>query len=230
MDQVDLIWKNGEFVPWDDAKVHVLSHGLHYGTGVFEGIRAYETERGPAVFRLPEHLDRLHKSAGVYYLEIPYSDEELRTATLELVARNGLSSCYIRPIVYRGYGSMGLNPLDAPVDVTIACWEWGVYLGEEGKRGGVRAKVSSWRRISPDSLIPHAKASGQYLNNVLAKIESMKAGYQEAILLDDHGHVCEGTGENIYIVTAGEIVTPGHHNSILDGITRRSIMQLAADL
>jgi branched-chain amino acid aminotransferase len=182
------------------------------------------------VFRNTEHLERLHRSADLYYMPVPYSVQELRAATLELVARNGLRSCYIRPIVNRGYGQMGLNPLDAPIDVTIACWEWGSYLGEEGVRNGVRAKVSSWRRISPDSLIPHAKASGQYLNSVLAKVESLKAGYQEAILLDDHGHVCEGTGENIYVVRDGEIATPGQHNSILDGITRRSVIQLASDL
>lgn len=230
MDQTDLIWMNGEFVAWEDAQVHVLTHGLHYGTGVFEGVRCYDTELGPAVFRNADHVERLLKSAELYYMEVPYSSSELQAATRELVARNGVSSCYIRPIVYRGYGSMGLNPTEAPVDVTIACWEWGTYLGDEGKLNGVRAKVSSWRRISPDSLIPHAKASGQYLNNVLAKVESLKTGYQEAILLDDHGHVCEGTGENIYIVTGGEIVTPGHHNSILDGITRRSIIQIAEDL
>ncbi len=182
------------------------------------------------MFRNAEHIDRLLRSAELYYMPVPYSAEQLRAATLELVARNGLRSCYIRPIVNRGYGQMGLNPLEAPVDVTIACWEWGAYLGEEGKRNGVRAKVSSWRRISPDSLIPHAKASGQYLNSVLAKVESVKAGYDEAILLDDHGHVCEGTGENIYIVRDGEIATPGQHNSILDGITRRSIIQIARDL
>ena len=230
MEPTDLIWMNGEFVAWEDAKVHVLTHGLHYGTGVFEGVRCYDTVLGPAVFRNAEHAERLLRSAEMFYMDVPYSAEQIRTATTELVARNGLRSCYIRPIVYRGYGSMGLNPLDAPVDLTIACWEWGVYLGEEGKRDGVRAKVSSWRRISPDSLIPHAKASGQYLNNVLAKIESVKAGYEEAILLDDHGYVCEGTGENIYIVRDGAIVTPGQSNSILDGITRRSVIQIARDL
>ena len=230
MEPTDLIWMNGEFVAWEDAKVHVLTHGLHYGTGVFEGVRCYDTTLGPAVFRNAEHVERLRKSAELYYMQIPFSDEELRAATLELIARNGLSSCYIRPIVYRGYGQMGLNPLDARVDVTIACWEWGTYLGEEGMRNGVRAMVSSWRRISPDSLIPHAKASGQYLNNVLAKVESVKAGYEEAILLDDNGYVCEGTGENIYVVREGEIATPGQHNSILDGITRRSIIQIAQDL
>jgi branched-chain amino acid aminotransferase len=230
VEPTDLIWMNGDFVPWEDAKVHVLTHGLHYGTGVFEGVRCYDTVLGPAVFRNAEHIERLRRSAELFYMPLPYSDEQLRAATLELVARNGLRSCYIRPLVNRGYGTMGLNPLDAPVDVTIACWEWGTYLGEEGMRNGVRAMTSSWRRISPDSLIPHAKASGQYLNNVLAKVESVKAGYEEAILLDDHGHVCEGTGENIYIVRDGEIATPGQHNSILDGITRRSIMQIAQDL
>jgi branched-chain amino acid aminotransferase len=230
VDPTDLIWMNGEFVAWENAKVHVLTHGLHYGTGVFEGVRCYDTVLGPAVFRNAEHIDRLLLSSKLYYMDVPFSAEELRTAMLELVARNGLSSCYIRPLVYRGYGSMGLNPLDAPVDVTIACWEWGVYLGEDGQRNGVRAKVSSWRRISPDSLIPHAKASGQYLNSVLAKVESVKAGYEEAILLDDHGYVCEGTGENVYIVRDGAIVTPGQSNSILDGITRKSVIQIARDL
>jgi branched-chain amino acid aminotransferase len=230
VDPTDLIWMNGDFVPWEDAKVHVLTHGLHYGTGVFDSMRCYETELGPAVFRGRDHIERLLRSAELYYMPVPYSLEELRAATLELVARNGLSCCYIRPIANRGYGQMGLNPLDAPVDVTIACWEWGAYLGEEGKRDGVRAKVSSWRRISSDSLIPHAKASGQYLNSVLAKVESLKSGYDEAILLDDHGHVCEGTGENVYIVRDGEIATPGQHNSILDGITRRSVIQIAQDL
>jgi branched-chain amino acid aminotransferase len=230
VEPTDLIWMNGEFVAWEDAKVHVLTHGLHYGTGVFEGVRCYDTELGPAVFRNADHVERLQKSAALYYMDVPYSAEELRAATLELVARNGMSSCYIRPIVYRGYGSMGLNPLEAPVDVTIACWAWGSYLGEAGKQHGIRAKVSSWERISPRSLIPHAKASGQYLNSVLAKVESLKAGYEEAILLDEHGHVCEGTGENIYVVRDGEIATPGQHNSILDGITRRSLMQIARDL
>jgi branched-chain amino acid aminotransferase len=230
VEPTDLIWMNGDFVAWEDAKVHVLTHGLHYGTGVFEGVRCYDTELGPAVFRNAEHAERLIRSAELYYMPVPYSAEVLREATLELVARNGMSSCYIRPIVFRGYGTMGLNPLDAPVDVTIACWEWGVYLGEEGASKGVRAKVSSWRRISPDSLIPHAKASGQYLNSVLAKIESTKSGYEEAILLDDHGYVCEGTGENIYVVRDGVIETPGQSNSILDGITRRSVIQIAQDL
>src|SRR4051812_34905847 len=221
---------NGELVAWEDAKVHVLTHGLHYGTGVFEGIRCYETKEGPAVFRHREHLERLYKSAELYYMPIPYELEELRQATHELIARNGLQSCYIRPLAFRGYGQMGLNPLEAPVDVTIAVWPWGAYLGEEGKRLGVRAKVSSWRRISPDSLIPHAKASGQYLNSVLAKIESLKAGYEEAILLDDEGNVCEGSGENIFVVRDGVVYTPPQTASILDGISRKSIIQIMRDM
>jgi branched-chain amino acid aminotransferase len=226
----ETIWINGEFVPWEEAKVHVLSHALHYGTGVFEGIRAYETERGTAIFRHQDHLDRLEKSSRLYYMDLPHPKEELREVTHELIARNGLKSCYIRPLVFRGSGPMGLNPLDNRVEAMIAVWEWGAYLGEEGKTQGVRAKVSSWRRISPDSLIPHAKASGQYLNSVLAKIESLKAGYEEAILLDDNGHVCEGTGENIFVVKDGVIHTPGQSSSILDGINRKSVIQIARDL
>ena len=230
MKQADLIWMNGDFVPWDEAKVHVLTHGLHYGTGVFEGVRCYDTEIGPAVFRHKDHIDRLYRSAELYYMPIPYEHEQIRQATLDLISRNGLRSCYIRPLAFRGYGVMGLFPLEAPVDVTIAAWEWGAYLGDEGKRDGIRAKVSSWRRISPDSLIPQAKASGQYLNSVLAKIESHKAGYEEAILLDDRGKVCEGTGENIYVVRDGIIHTPSLTNAILDGINRRTAITLARDL
>ena len=230
MSNADLIWMNGEFVAWEDAKVHVLSHALHYGTGVFEGIRAYETERGTAVFRHQDHLDRLDASCSLYYMDLPYPKEQLREATHELIVRNGFKSCYIRPLVFRGSGPMGLNPLENRVEAMIAVWEWGAYLGEEGQRNGVRGKVSSWRRISPDSLIPHAKASGQYLNSVLAKIEATKGGYDEAILLDDKGHVCEGTGENVFVVKDGVIYTPPQGASILDGINRKSIIQIARDL
>jgi branched-chain amino acid aminotransferase len=226
----DLIWMNGEFVAWEDAKVHVLTHALHYGTGVFEGIRAYETERGTAIFRHADHLDRLEKSCRLYYMDLPYSKEQLREATHELILRNGLKSCYIRPLVFRGTGPMGLNPLENRVEAMIAVWEWGAYLGEEGKRKGVRGKVSSWRRISPAGLMPHAKASGQYLNSVLAKIESIKAGYEEAILLDDKGHVCEGTGENVFVIKDGVIATPPQSASILDGINRKSVIRIARDL
>jgi branched-chain amino acid aminotransferase len=229
MEKAELIWHNGEFVPWEEAKVHVLSHGLHYGTGVFEGIRCYETERGPAIFRHRDHLDRLAKSAELYYLPLPHSIDEIAEATRELIRRNGLSSCYIRPLAFRGYGEMGLYA-DSPMEVTIAVWPWGAYLGDEGKQSGIRAKVSSWRRISPAGLIPHAKASGQYLNSILAKTESKKAGYEEAILLDERGFVCEGSGENIFLVRDGEIVTPPHAAAILDGINRKSVIQIARDL
>jgi len=230
VEQAELIWMNGEFVAWEDAKVHVLTHGLHYGTGVFEGVRCYDTEIGPAVFRHAEHVDRLFKSAELYYMPLPFTRAQLREATLDLIGRNGLRACYIRPLAFRGYGTMGLFPLESPVDVTIAAWPWGAYLGDAGKREGIRAKVSSWRRISPDSLIPAAKATGQYLNSVLAKIESHKAGYQEAILLDDHGHVCEGSGENVFVVRDGVITTPSLSASILDGISRKTAITLARDL
>jgi branched-chain amino acid aminotransferase len=230
VEQADLIWYNGELVAWEDAKVHVLTHGLHYGTGVFEGERAYETPRGTAIFRHDDHLQRLFKSAELYYMPIPYTLEELRAATHELIAANELRECYIRPIVYRGYGNLGLYPLDCNVEVSIAVWPWGAYLGEDGKLSGVRAKVSSWRRISHDALIPHAKASGQYLNSVLAKIEASKAGYQEAILLDAQGFVSEGSGENIYAIRDGQILTPPQTAGILDGISRKSVIQIARDL
>jgi len=220
---------NGEFVPWDDAHVHVLSHGLHYGSGVFEGIRAYETEWGTAVFRLREHLERFEKSAELYYLQCPHPPEELREATHELIRRNRLASCYIRPIAFRGYGEMGLYAQGVPIEVAIAAWPWDTYLGDEGKRDGVRAKVSTWRRISPDSLITQAKASGHYLNSILAKVETAQDGYQEAIMLDHSGMVSEASGENIFIVREGVIATPPP-GSILDGITRMSVITMARDL
>ena len=230
MEKSEWIWMNGEFVAWEDAQVHVLTHGLHYGTGVFEGIRCYETDQGPAVFRHREHLTRLANSAELYYLQLGYSPDELRTATHELIRRNGLQSCYIRPLAFRGYGEMGLYAQSAPVDVTIAVWPWGAYLGDEGKHNGIRAKVSSWRRISPAGLIPHAKASGQYLNSILAKTDAAQSGFDEAILLDEAGVVCEGSGENIFVIRDGELATPGHTASILDGISRNSVIQIAGDL
>ena len=230
MQQADFIWMNGELVRWEDAKVHVLTHALHYGSGVFEGIRAYETERGTAIFRHQDHLDRLRRSANLYYMELPYTLEKLREATHELIRVNKLRSCYIRPVAYRGYGEMGLFPLNTPVEVFIAVWPWGAYLGEEGQQNGIRCKVSSWRRMSSDSFIPQAKATGQYVNSILAKVETAKAGYDEAIMLDDHGNVSEGSGENVFVVRDGHIVTPPSSASILDGITARSVVQIAADL
>ena len=230
MQQADFIWMNGELVRWEDAKVHVLTHALHYGSGVFEGIRAYETERGTAVFRHQDHLDRLKRSAELYHMELPYTLEKLREVTHDLIRVNKLRSCYIRPVAMRGYGEMGLFPLNAPVDVFIAVWPWGAYLGEEGQKHGIRCKVSSWRRMSAASFIPEAKACGQYLNSILAKVETAKAGYDEAILLDVHGNVSEGSGENVFVVRDGHISTPHAAASILDGITARSVVQIAADL
>jgi branched-chain amino acid aminotransferase len=230
MNEADFIWMNGEIVRWEDARVHVLTHALHYGSGVFEGIRAYETTRGTAVFRHQDHLARLGRSAELYYMDLPYTQEKLREATHELIRRNQLRSCYVRPIAFRGYGEMGLFPLNTPVEVVIAVWPWGAYLGEEGQQHGIRVKVSSWRRMSPDSFIPQAKACGQYLNSILAKVESAKAGYDEAILLDDHGNVSEGSGENVFVVRDGVISTPPPTASILEGITSASVKQIAADL
>ena len=229
MEKSEWIWMNGDYVPWDEAKVHVLSHGLHYGSGVFEGIRAYETERGTAIFRHRDHLERLGKSAELYYMRLPHSLGELRDATHELIRRNGLASCYIRPIAFRGYGEMGLYAQAAPIEVFIAAWPWGAYLGEEGKRQGVRAKISTWRRISPDSLITQAKATGHYLNSILAKVETAREGYEEAIMLDHTGMVSEASGENIFVIRDGSIATPPA-GAILDGITRKSVIEIARDL
>ena len=229
MEKAEFIWQSGNFVPWDDARVHVLSHGLHYGTGVFEGIRCYDGERGPAVFRHREHIERFSDSARMYVLDLPFSTDEITEAVRELIRRNGLRDCYIRPLAFRGYGEMGLYAKTAPVELVIAVWPWGAYLGEAGKEYGIRAKVSSWRRISSSGLIPHAKASGQYLNSILAKTESANAGYEEAILLDERGFVCEGSGENIFVVKNGKVATPPQVASILDGITRKSVMQILED-
>jgi branched-chain amino acid aminotransferase len=229
VDQADLIWHNGELVAWEDAKVHVLTHGLHYGTGVFEGVRAYDTPGGPGIFRHQDHINRLFKSAQLYYMPIPYTQDEIRQATHDLLIANGLRECYIRPIAYRGYGTMGLYPLEAPVDVSIAAWPWGAYLGEDSGEHGIRAKVASWRRLPSDSVNPQAKATGTYLNSVLAKIEATKAGYEEAILLDPQGYVCEGSGENIFLVSDGKLLSPSLASGALDGITRRSLIQIARD-
>ena len=224
------IWMNGDLVGHEDAKVHVLTHALHYGTSVFEGVRAYETpDGGSAVFRHQDHIDRLFRSSGLYHMEIPYTKDQIRQATFDTITASGLKSCYIRPLVFRGAGPMGLYPLDCPVDVIIAVWAWGAYLGEEGKLNGVRARVSSWRRISSDALIPTAKAGGQYLNSILAKIEADKAGYEEAILLDSNGYVCEGTGENLFLVKGGVVHTPGFANDILEGINRAAAIEILRD-
>jgi len=223
------IWMDGSLVDWDDAQVHVLTHTLHYGCGVFEGIRAYETDRGPAVFRLTDHIRRLFASAKIFMIDIPYTVEEIVKATKETVRVNGLPSCYIRPIVYLGYGEMGLNPLPCPVQVSIAVWPWGAYLGDEGLAHGVRMKVSSWQRHSPNAMPPAAKGTGMYINSQMAKIEALKAGYDEAILLSPQGYVSECTGENIFLVNDGVITTPPTAAGALEGITQDSVATIARD-
>jgi len=223
------IWMDGSLVDWDDAQVHVLTHTLHYGCGVFEGIRAYETDRGPAVFRLTDHIRRLFASAKIFMIDIPYTVEEIVEATRETVRVNGLPSCYIRPIVYLGYGEMGLNPLPCPVQVSIAVWPWGAYLGDEGLAHGVRMKVSSWQRHSPNAMPPAAKGTGMYINSQMAKIEALKAGYDEAILLSPQGYVSECTGENIFLVNDGVITTPPTAAGALEGITQDSVATIARD-
>jgi branched-chain amino acid aminotransferase len=228
--EVEKIWMDGELVDWRDATVHVLSHALHYGSGVFEGIRAYETQRGAAVWHLDEHLNRLSRSAKLYHLDIPFSHDALVEATKEVVRANGLDACYIRPLAFRGYGEMGVNPLQAPVNVTIAVWPWGAYLGEEAMEQGARIKISSWRRNGPNSLPSAAKATGQYINGVLAKVESVKAGYDEAIMLNEQGYITDGSGENVFIVRGGVLTTPPISAGCLDGITRNVVMTLSRDL
>jgi len=228
--EVDKIWMDGELVDWRDAKVHVLSHAVHYGSGVFEGIRAYETSRGAAVWHLEEHLKRLFRSAKLYHMDIPYSVEAITDGVKEVVRANGLNACYIRPLVLRGYGEMGVNPLNAPVNVIIAVWPWGAYLGEDALEQGVRIKISSWRRNSQNSLPAAAKATGQYINSVLAKVESVKAGYDEAIMLNEAGMITDGSGENVFVLRDGVLTTPPIAAGCLDGITRQSVMTIARDL
>lgn len=228
--KTDKIWMDGEFVEWDEARVHILTHSLHYGCGVFEGIRAYPTETGPAVFRLTDHIVRLFNSAKIFMIDVPFSVEELIEATKATVRVNGLSECYIRPLVYLGYGEMGLNPLPAPVNVSIAVWPWGAYLGDEGIANGVRMKISSWQRHDPNAMPPAAKGTGMYINSSMAKVEALKAGYDEAILLSPQGYVSECTGENIFVVRHGKIITPPLSAGALEGITQSSVMTIARDL
>jgi branched-chain amino acid aminotransferase len=230
MRETEKIWMNGELVDWADARVHVGAHGLHYGTGVFEGIRCYETERGPAVFRLNDHLLRLENSAQLLYMELPYAVDELRSACHELLAVNGLPECYIRPIAFYGYGELGVHTKGNPVDVVIMSWPWGAYLGEEGQTAGIRVMISSWRRVGPNT-IPHvAKATGIYLNSMLATHEAARAGYDEAILLTEDGYLADGSGENIFVIKDGVVATPDLAASILPGITRNTVIQIAQDL
>ncbi|ADP77434.1 branched chain amino acid aminotransferase apoenzyme [Methanothermus fervidus DSM 2088] len=224
------IWFNGEFVDWKDAKIHVLSHVVHYGSSVFEGIRCYKNKKGSAIFRLEDHVKRLFESAKIYRMEIPYSEDEICDAIIETVKINNLEECYIRPIAFRGYGELGVNPQNCPVEVAIAAWEWGTYLGEEAIKNGVDVCVSSWRRMAPNTLPNIAKAGGNYLNSQLVKMEAIANNYDEGIILDYQGFVSEGSGENIFIVKDGILYTPPVHSSILIGITRDTVMKLAEDI
>jgi branched-chain amino acid aminotransferase len=229
MQATEKIWMNGELIDWDDAKVHVGAHGLHYGTGVFEGIRCYDTPQGPAVFRLRDHLERLHNSAKLLYMDLPYSVDELRDVCKDVICANGLPSCYLRPIAFYGYGELGVQARGNPVEVAIMSWPWGTYLGDDGLRNGIRVKVSSWQRIAPN-VIPHvAKATGIYLNSMLAVTEAINAGYEEAIMLTHDGYVADGSGENVFVIKDGVIYTPDLSAGILSGITRNTIIQIAQD-
>jgi branched-chain amino acid aminotransferase len=228
--KTEKIWMDGELVDWDDARIHILTHTLHYGTGVFEGIRAYPTDTGPAVFRLTDHIARLFNSAKIFLIDVPFTPDELIEATKMTVRVNGLPECYIRPIVYLGYGEMGLNPLPCTVNVSIAVWPWGAYLGADGIANGVRTKISAWRRHDPNAIPPAAKGTGMYINSSLAKVEAIKAGYDEAILLSPQGYVSECTGENIFLVRGGRIVTPPLSAGALEGVTQSSVMTIARDL
>ena len=230
MQETEKIWMNGALVDWADAKIHVGAHGLHYGSGVFEGIRCYETASGPAVFRLTDHLKRFEASARLLDMELPYTLDELRDASFELIAANGLPECYLRPIAFYGYGELGVSAAGNPIDTVIMSWPWGAYLGEDGLKNGIRAKISSWQRIGPN-VIPHvAKATGVYLNSMLAVSEANRAGYDEAILLTAEGFVADGSGENVFAIKNGVITTPPLSTSILPGITRDCIIQIAQDL
>ena len=228
MEEVDWIWMNGEFVEWKEARVHFLTHALHYGSAVFEGIRCYETQKGPAVFRLKDHLKRLYYSASVLGLKIPFKESELFDATIQLIKKNDLKECYIRPIAYYGYGQMGLNPIGAKVDVGIAAWPWGAYLGEDGIKNGVRVKISPWVRPPTNVMPTNAKVSGNYVNSIMAKVDAVESGFDEAILVDIKENLAECTGENLFIVNDNVLITPPTDN-VLKGITRESIVQIALD-
>lgn len=228
--KVDKIWMDGTLVDWDKAQVHVLTHALHYGSGVFEGIRCYETADGPAVFRLREHMERFERSAKMLFMDLGYSVDEMIEAVKDTIRANNLPACYIRPIAFRGYGIMGLDPIPTPVNVSIACWPWETYLGEDALKEGVDIGVSSWRQRGINSMPPAIKATGNYLNSSLARIEANQHGYNEAVMLNEEGKVCEGTGENLFIIRGGVISTPPVSDGVLEGITRDSIIVIASDL
>ncbi|MDR3052480.1 MAG: branched-chain amino acid transaminase [Coriobacteriales bacterium] len=228
--EAEFIWKNGKLIPWAEATTHILSHALHYGTAVFEGMRCYKTEAGSAIFRHEDHYRRLERSARLIGMDLPYSVDELVQATAELIKANGLTSCYIRPIAYRGYGAMGVNPRPAPIDVAIAVWPWDAYLGNEALENGIAVGISSWRQRSANSTPGGVKSSAGYLNSGLAHMEALDHGYGEAVLLNEAGAVAEGSGENIFIVREGKLATPALSDGILEGLTRNSVIELARDL
>ena len=228
--RTEFIWMNGKFVKWNDAQIHVLSHVLHYGSGWFEGIRAYKTKKGVAIFRLQDHIKRLEKSIRVYHTDMPYSVDEVCAATVQLLKKNKMSSCYIRPLAYRGLGEMGVNPMGCPMELIIAAWEWGRYLGKESIDEGVDVCVSSWNRISPNTLPSMSKASANYMNSQLVRMEAVRHGYEEGITLDSYGNIAEGSGENIFLVNDGVLSTPPAGASILPGITRHSVMTMAREM
>ena len=229
MEDDGVIWQNGEFVDWEDATTHVLTHGLHYGSGIFEGVRAYDTEQGTAIFRWDEHLDRFYQSGKPYDMEIGYDREELTEAAVEVLDRNDLDSAYIRPIAFYGYNSLGVSPKDCPVDVAVAAWPWGTYLGEDALENGIDVMISSWRKHASSQIPTNAKTTGLYVNSLLAGEEARRNGYAEAIVLNKEGNVAEGPGENLFLVRDGELFTPGLSESILDGITRDTVITLAEE-
>jgi branched-chain amino acid aminotransferase len=226
----DVIWMNGKLVPWDDATIHIGSHVIHYGSAVFEGVRCYSTPEGPAVFRLDAHTERLFNSAKIYRMDVPYSYEEMTRAQIETIAANKKEACYIRPIVYRGYEQLGVNPFPCPVDVAIMVWDWGRYLGKEALETGVDVCVSSWARIAPNTLPAMAKTAANYMNSQLIKMEAVKLGYVEGIALDSEGYLSEGSGENLFLVKGGTLLTPPLVSSVLPGITRDTVLALARRL
>ncbi len=230
MPKSEYIWMDGNFVKWDDAKIHILSHVIHYGTGVFEGLRCYDTPKGPVLFRLREHTERLFNSAKIYRMEIPYKQELINSVTIELIKKNGLKSAYVRPIAYRGYNELGVNPFPCPVCVAIATLQWGKYLGADALENGIDVMVSSWNRMAPNTFPAMAKCSANYMNSQLIKMEAISYGFVEGIALDNTGYVSEGSGENIFAVKNGVIYTPPLHACILPGITRDTVIQLSRDL
>ncbi|HET6272989.1 MAG TPA: branched-chain amino acid transaminase [Bacteroidota bacterium] len=227
--KVDKIWMNGKFINWDDANIHILSHVIHYGSSWFEGIRCYKTATGSAIFRLDRHIRRLFDSTKIYRTKIPFTEAQIEQAILETIRINKMQACYIRPIVYRGYGDVGVNPLNCPVDVTIAVWEWGSYLGPEALQNGIDVCISTWARPAPNTLPQMAKAGGNYILSQLMKMEAIQAGFHEAIALDVHGNLSEGSGENLFAIRDGIIYTPQLSSSLLPGVTRESVMQLAEE-